>query len=193
MALEAQAPTRHLRGRVPPMSERILARAEIGTFVHSILVAGAMPLSIKLDLGGHHGRPHHRRDTQPPLPYYRCFPANAVTACLASLPPMRLRLVFDDTRCRRTAARRNHRARPLSFDLLPTHPRETARVHVGRLVQDRRHRRQRARRLHPAADRKKELRLSGGFNVHPLPGRSGNPSLPRRRDVAVVGARRGRQ
>ena len=156
MALEAhkRRPVTFFVG-VPPMFERILARAkETGTDLSSIRysVAGAMPMSTALaddweaTTGGLIVEGYGLSETAPVLTGAPLSAKRRHGVLGVPFPSTQLRLVSleDDTLDVEDGQPGEIIVRgPRSLTATSTRPRNRARLHVGRLVQDRRHRRQR--------------------------------------------------
>ena len=184
---------------VPPMFERILARAkQTGTDISSISysVAGAMPLSTALaadweaTTGGLIVEGYGLSETAPVLTGAPLSARRRHGVLGVPFPSTQLRLVSleDDTRDVEDGQPGEIIVRgPQVFEGYLDAPEESARVftsegwfktgdigvnHDGYISM---------------ADRKKELILSGGFNVYPSPVAAAIRSLPGVADVAVVG------
>ena len=194
MALEAhkRRPVTFFVG-VPPMFERILARAkETGTDLSSIRysVAGAMPLSTALaddweaTTGGLIIEGYGLSETAPVLTGAPLSAKRRHGVLGVPFPSTQLRLVSleDDTLDVEDGQPGEIIVRgPQVFDGYLKRTRgNRARLHVGRLVQDRRHRRQR-RRLHLHGRPQEGTDPVGRLQRLSLPGRSGNPLTTGRR------------
>ena len=200
MALEAhkRRPVTFFVG-VPPMFERILARAkETGTDLSSIRysVAGAMPLSTALaddweaTTGGLIVEGYGLSETAPVLTGAPLSAKRRHGVLGVPFPSTQLRLVSlqDDTLDVEDGQPGEIIVRgPQVFDGYLNAPEETARVFTsegwfktGDIGVN-------ADGFISMADRKKELILSGGFNVYPSQVEAAIRSLPGVADVAVVG------
>ena len=197
MALEAhkRRPVTFFVG-VPPMFERILARAKAtGTDLSSIRysVAGAMPLSTTLaddweaTTGGLIVEGYGLSETAPVLTGAPLSAKRRHGVLGVPFPSTQLRLVSleDDTLDVEDGQPGEIIVRgPQVFDGYLNAPEETARVFTsegwfktGDIGVN----------ADGMADRKKELILSGGFNVYPSQVEAAIRSLPGVADVAVVG------
>ena len=184
---------------VPPMFERILARAkETGTDLSSIRysVAGAMPLSTALaddweaTTGGLIVEGYGLSETAPVLTGAPLSAKRRHGVLGVPFPSTQLRLVSleDDTLDVEDGQPGEIIVRgPQVFDGYLNAPEETARVFTsegwfktGDIGVN-------ADGFISMADRKKELILSGGFNVYPSQVEAAIRSLPGVADVAVVG------
>jgi hypothetical protein len=200
MALEAhkRRPVTFFVG-VPPMFERILARAKAtGTDLSSIRysVAGAMPLSTTLaddweaTTGGLIVEGYGLSETAPVLTGAPLSAKRRHGVLGVPFPSTQLRLVSleDDTLDVEDGQPGEIIVRgPQVFDGYLNAPEETARVFTsegwfktGDIGVN-------ADGFISMADRKKELILSGGFNVYPSQVEAAIRSLPGVADVAVVG------